>query len=396
MEKILTETDCYFDKTLAAQLQAGKYLIKVCCPNTERIVRGALKIGLTKTEINVFAEKFGEGSDYHTLNEKVNLVSFLDEAFDISSSFDNPKVGDYFLEAMYGEVERVNAKERATDFLVFKKQFKKRLAELDAHTLTTPKISPALPILNSTPNISLPSSDDIARLVSEVVARYGGFKKQLGYEGKLLTYLEKLPGEIRVLGVEAVMANHQKFLSDTELGYVNLFHKNWNEFEAGGGRTKDEALALLECWIGFHKSILVHLGKFGIPSEEAEPKTSKLKEKALEYLRILSGFNVHGRKIMPDADYQRLRGYVDAMIEKGGLPDGLEPISQVDFPNGHIRYLFRCIHAEQYAARAVQDYFIDFIHAVFPSFTGKKETTKHKFGEQPTTWKPDLEKMKGG
>lgn len=122
----------------------------------------------------------------------------------------------------------------------------------------------------------------------------------------------------------------------------------------------------------------------------------KLKEKALEYLQILSGQNMHGQKIMSDADFHRLRVYVEAMIETGGFPNGLEPISQVHFPNNHIRYLFRCIHAEQYAKRKIQNHFVDFIHAVFPKFTGKKETTKHKFGEQPTTWNADLEKMKGG
>ncbi len=64
----------------------------------------------------------------------MKLVSLLDEAFEISSSFDNPKLGNYFLEAMYGEVERVNAKERAADFLVFKRQFTARLAQQKAAT----------------------------------------------------------------------------------------------------------------------------------------------------------------------------------------------------------------------------------------------------------------------
>jgi hypothetical protein len=122
----------------------------------------------------------------------------------------------------------------------------------------------------------------------------------------------------------------------------------------------------------------------------------KIKPNALEYLQILSGKNVHGQQIMFDADFKRLKSYVETMIEQGRLPEGLEPISQVQFPNSHIRYLFRCIHAEQYAERKIQDHFIDFIHVVFPMFTGKKEITKRKFGEEPTTWKPDLEKMRGG
>lgn len=122
----------------------------------------------------------------------------------------------------------------------------------------------------------------------------------------------------------------------------------------------------------------------------------KIKPKAFEYLQILGGKNVYGQQIMLEEDFQRLKNYVEAMVEQGKVPEGLEPISQVRFPNGHIRFLFRCIHAEQYAKRKIHDYFIDFIHAVFPTFSGKKEVTKRKFGEEPTTWKPDLAKIKGG
>lgn len=135
-----------------------------------------------------------------------------------------------------------------------------------------------------------------------------------------------------------------------------------------------------------------HVASPGIPVLQG----AKLRPKALDYLLILNGLNIYGRKIMPDTDFQRLKSYVETMIEHGALPTTLEPFSEVRFPNGHIRYLFRCIHAEQYGRRIIQNHFIDFIHAVFPKFTGKKETTKRKFGEPPTTWILDLEKMKGG
>lgn len=134
--------------------------------------------------------------------------------------------------------------------------------------------------------------------------------------------------------------------------------------------------------------------KTAAPKEMAH--IARLNEKALSYLQILSGHNVHGKKIMSDADFQRLQSYVQLIIEKGSLPDNLEPIREVRFPNAHLRYLFHCIHAELYSRRKIQDHFIDFLHALFPKFTGKKAITKRKFGEQPATWNADLEKMKGG
>ncbi len=134
------------------------------------------------------------------------------------------------------------------------------------------------------------------------------------------------------------------------------------------------------------------------PKAENESKTEEslfetLKSQAREHLQILDGHNVYVRKIMLDADYKRLCDYVEAMIEKNGLPDGLEPIMQIDFPNTHIRYLFYQIHAKLYTTKEIKGYFIDFIHAVFKQFTGKKETTKAKFSEKPSSWDEDLEKM---
>jgi len=134
------------------------------------------------------------------------------------------------------------------------------------------------------------------------------------------------------------------------------------------------------------------------PKVENESKTEgfpseKLINQAREHLRILNGQNVHGRKIMSDADFQRLCGYVETMIEKDGLPDDLEPIAQVDFPNTHIRYLFYKIHAELYTTKEIKEHFIEFIHAVFKQFTGKRETTKAKFSEKPKSWDADTEKI---
>ncbi len=127
------------------------------------------------------------------------------------------------------------------------------------------------------------------------------------------------------------------------------------------------------------------------PSPKHEiSQTAKLKEKAKEHLRILSGRNVHGRQIMADADFQRLQGYVETMIEKEDLPVGLEPVLQVNFPNGHIIYLFYLIHKDLYTTKKVKDYFIDFLHSVFEQLTGGKATTKKKFSVKPSSWEGDL------
>lgn len=133
-----------------------------------------------------------------------------------------------------------------------------------------------------------------------------------------------------------------------------------------------------------------HPEESDVQHSDVANRTTKLKEKARGYLNILSGSNVHGREIMPEEDFQRLLFYVESMIEKGGLPIDLKPISQIDFPNGHIIYLFYLIHKDLFTTKEIHGYFFDFLHEVFEQLRGEKATTRKKFSVKPSTWDTDF------
>jgi len=170
--KILTETDCFFyetklfgippsesdlaaqnalGETLSAQQQAGKIVVKASDRTAEGIIKGALKIGLTQGELNVFLEKFAgreygnwhSGTHFDLPKKRLNTTSILDEIFGIASSFDNPALGDYFLKSAFDEVQSVGDPSYSSTILVFSKQFNERMAERNAAAPTTVKAKAA-------------------------------------------------------------------------------------------------------------------------------------------------------------------------------------------------------------------------------------------------------------
>lgn len=142
----------------------------------------------------------------------------------------------------------------------------------------------------------------------------------------------------------------------------------------------------------YKKFLQTHSIEEFVPALENQ-EIIKRKDEAFEELKILKGLNVHGEKIMSDTDFERLRGYVDRMIEANGLPDNLEPISQIIFPNGHVSYLFYLIHKRLYSTKKIRKYFIEFLHIVFVQFKGDKETTKKRFSIKPESWDMDFKEI---
>lgn len=154
MEKILTENDCFIyevplsgispsavdspnshelHEKIASERSKGKKIVKVGCHVCEKIIRDALNVGLTESELKVFIEKFKD-HEYQKLVQsphfdkntyRLNTRAFLDEIFGIAASFDTPGIGDYFLQSVMEEIER-DRSNPASDTMILKKQFEKR------------------------------------------------------------------------------------------------------------------------------------------------------------------------------------------------------------------------------------------------------------------------------
>jgi hypothetical protein len=121
--------------------QEGKHLIQVCCqPHSGEIIKGALKIGLTVTELDVFLENFnqhyfadlGRNPHYNSETGVLNVDVLIDEIFEIASLFSNPALQDYFIQSAVKEVQSRNNSFWATNILRFNKRFAERMESRNA------------------------------------------------------------------------------------------------------------------------------------------------------------------------------------------------------------------------------------------------------------------------
>ena len=181
MEKILTEKDCFIyetrlpgippsedylawkkalDERIDTERKAGKFPVLANCPHCDLVIRGALKIGLTESELKVFLEKFGRheydnfaaGPHFDKVKDRLNSATLLDEIFDIASTFGNPELGNHFLQSVYNDLQKRGMVNWPSQIKVFNQRFKERLSERNASISAVPTPDNQTEITNLPPD----------------------------------------------------------------------------------------------------------------------------------------------------------------------------------------------------------------------------------------------------
>ncbi|MBL7781583.1 MAG: hypothetical protein JNM22_10235 [Saprospiraceae bacterium] len=137
-------------QTIVTERQAGKIPVLVNSHQWENILQGALKIGLTERELNVFIEKFGSqeynyyvrGPHFDPEKDQLNITQLLDEIFSIASGFGNPALGNYFSQSAYNEVQRRATEHLPSQSLILQKRFNERFNEQEDEAITHLKAKP--------------------------------------------------------------------------------------------------------------------------------------------------------------------------------------------------------------------------------------------------------------
>ncbi|GGK64029.1 hypothetical protein ACD591_01085 [Rufibacter glacialis] len=131
-------------------------------------------------------------------------------------------------------------------------------------------------------------------------------------------------------------------------------------------------------------------------NENPDYKFDAEKAIVLKRLGFLSGYIAVGRKIMDQEDYHRLVEYTLRMVKEGGLPDGLNPITNVDVSQRHILRTYYLIHKELYGIRPKRPYFIDFLFEVFPNHFNDEKAERsiilEGFSKSPPFYGVDVDK----
>lgn len=110
---------------------------------------------------------------------------------------------------------------------------------------------------------------------------------------------------------------------------------------------------------------------------------------AHKYLAFLNGVNPKNNdRIMSEADYKLLVGYVEELIQKGTIPNITRKIPKTNIPKTWIKYTLYLIHQELFSS--IQDTWIQFMQAAFVEFSEKTvtfDTLKTKFSVYPSGYK---------
>ncbi|MDP3443806.1 MAG: hypothetical protein Q8T08_13180 [Ignavibacteria bacterium] len=117
------------------------------------------------------------------------------------------------------------------------------------------------------------------------------------------------------------------------------------------------------------------------------------KEKAQNFLIVLSGLWLNKKKIMNDDEYKKVIEGVSHLIDFGEV----KPIDRkIKTPATmlFVRRLFWTFHKDLYTTTRIKDCFIEFLHAYFECFKdSEKRTTKEHFSEYKGIFESDYEKI---
>jgi len=169
-DRFLTENDCFIYEVglsgippteadlrrneerhllLQNKRQEGKHLIRVYGRHSREIIEGALGIGLTVAELNVFLDNFnqnyfsdlGRSPHYNFERDVLNADALIDEIFEIASLFSNPALQDFFIQSAVKEVRSNNNSTWATNLLRFNKRFAERMESHNAKEKTPKELA---------------------------------------------------------------------------------------------------------------------------------------------------------------------------------------------------------------------------------------------------------------
>lgn len=133
-----------------------------------------------------------------------------------------------------------------------------------------------------------------------------------------------------------------------------------------------------------------------MPLPKTNPNAEVLKQMALEYIKHFSGVNLQQRKIMSDAEYNRLIEYLFHLIEHDKLPPTYAPIQKIGLSANHIKYTFYKIHSACFGTTEIKSVWIDFLEKIFKQFENQSwQTIKTKFSVPPPKYEKDMEAMTG-
>ena len=128
------------------------------------------------------------------------------------------------------------------------------------------------------------------------------------------------------------------------------------------------------------------------PTLKARDK-KKLYTEAKKVLEHFSGYNLNSEKIMSDADYQRLLGYIKEAIESERVPDNIVPINNIKLTRAHVRHTIFKINEIMYGKKK-NTYWLDFILASFSMFANTTRDSLYRNWAKVGPYERDLENMK--
>ena len=112
------------------------------------------------------------------------------------------------------------------------------------------------------------------------------------------------------------------------------------------------------------------------PTLKAKDK-KKIATEAKKILEHFSGYNLNSEKIMSDADYIRLLGYVKDAIQEEKVPDNVAPIDNIRLKQAHVRHTIYKINELMYAKKK-DTFWLDFILATFSMFSDTTRDTVYR------------------
>jgi len=247
MEKKFTEKDCFIydvqkwekkalEEKIVAERRAGKTVVEAGCGVCLGILKGALRIGLTQSELNVFQQKL-EGHQYADLSrspyfdkktQRLDATALLDEIFGIANAFDNPTLGNYFLQTAFNEVQTKKDVDWASDRIIFNKQYKERKRQFDSQHV------------------------DIEQILSDTLAKYPGAASRYDeVKNRMLKDWADLKFDLE-------FSEAKVSLVDERLQYLrnnkNKLGEITNTFSVGP--TQDEHYFPLAAMVAYHEQVL--------------------------------------------------------------------------------------------------------------------------------------------
>lgn len=151
----------------------------------------------------------------------------------------------------------------------------------------------------------------------------------------------------------------------------------------------------LKCW----DSSFVPIGNQRAPKEISITPTLKAKDKkkiyveAKKILEHFSGYNLNSEKIMSDADYQRLLGYIKETIESERVLENIVPLNSIKLTQAHVRHTIYKINEIMYGKKK-NTYWLDFILATFSMFANTTRDSLYRNWSKVGPYERDLENMK--